>query len=124
MERINADGLSRLPSFSHAVVAGDTVYVSGCLGTLPDSMELAPGGTGAETTQTLANLQTILEEAGSSLDRVVKVNVYLADMGTFNEMNAAYLDVFSEAPPARITVGGVNLALGGAVEIDCIAVLA
>lgn len=124
MERINVDGLARLPSFSHAVVAGDTVYVSGSLGTVPDTMELAPGGTGPQTTQTLANIEKILEAAGSSLRQVVKVNVYLTDMSTFNEMNEAYLEVFADGPPARITVGDADLALGAAVEIDCIAVKA
>jgi 2-iminobutanoate/2-iminopropanoate deaminase len=122
LERINVDGLSRLPSFSHAVVAGDTIYVSGSLGTNNESMELVPGGTGPQTAQTLANIATILEGSGASLEQVVKVNVYLADMSTFGEMNEAYLEVFGEAPPARITVGGVDLALGAAVEIDCIAV--
>lgn len=122
MERIDVDGLARLPSFSHAVVAGDTIYVSGSLGTEADNMELVPGGTGPQTTQTLANIRKILEASGSSLDQVVKVNVYLADMTTFNEMNEAYLEVFGDAPPARITVGGVDLALGAAVEIDCTAV--
>lgn len=122
MELINVTGVARLPVFSHAVVAGDTIYVSGSLGTSPDTMELVPGGTGPETTQTLANIRAILEAAGSSLEDVVKMNVYLSDMATSNEMNEAYLKVFGEAPPARITVGGVDLALGAAVEIDCIAV--
>lgn len=122
MERIVVDGLARLPSFSHAVVAGDTIYVSGVLGTLPDSMDLAPGGTGPQTTQTLLNIETILNECGASLDDVAKVNVFLSDIDTFSEMNEAYLEVFADAPPARITVGGVDLALGGAVEIDCIAI--
>ena len=120
MEKIVVDGLVRLPSFSHAVVAGDTIYVSGSLGTLPDSMELAPGGTGPETTQTLRNIESILEASGASLADVVKVNVYLSDISTFNEMNEAYLEVFAD-PPARITVGGLDLVLGAAVEIDCIA---
>lgn len=121
MERIIVDGLARLPTFSHAVVAGETIYVSGSLGTLPDSMELTEGGTGPETTQTLRNIERILKECGASLADVVKVNVYLSDIKTFNEMNDAYLGVFGESPPARITVGGVDLALGAAVEIDCIA---
>lgn len=122
MELINVTGLARLPAFSHAVVAGDTIYVSGSLGTLPDTMDLVPGGTGPETTQTLANIRIILEAAGSSLEDVVKVNVYLSDMATYHEMNEAYLEIFGDAPPARITVGGVDLALGAALEIDCIAV--
>jgi len=121
MEKIIADGLARLPSFSHAVVAGDTIYVSGSLGTLPDSMELVPGGVGPETTQTIANISQILAECGATTDDIVKVNVYVSDMSTFNEMNDAYLEAFAGSPPARITVGGVDLALGAAVEIDCIA---
>ena len=121
MEKIAVDGLARLPSFSHAVIAGDTIYVSGSLGTLPNSMELIPGGAGPETTQTLSNIEAILHASGASLEDVVKVNVYVSDMATFNEMNNAYLDVFGASPPARITVGGVDLALNAAVEIDCIA---
>lgn len=121
MEKVVVDGLARLPSFSHAVVAGDTIYVSGSLGSLPGSMELAEGGTGPQTTQTLRNIEEILKSCGAGLSDVVKMSVYLSDMGTFNEMNDAYLEVFGESPPARITVGGVDLALGAAVEIDCIA---
>lgn len=121
MEKIVVEGLARLPSFSHAVVAGDTIYVSGSLGTLPDSMELIPGGAGPETTQTLSNIEAILHASGASLDDVVKVNVYVSDMAAFNEMNSAYLEAFGDSPPARITVGGVDLALDAAVEIDCIA---
>ncbi|HEX9847683.1 MAG TPA: RidA family protein [Acidimicrobiia bacterium] len=121
MEKVVVDGLARLPAFSHAVVAGDTIYVSGSLGTLPDSMTLATGGTGPETTQTLKNVEMILQGCGASLADVVKVNVFVSDMATFNEMNDAYLEVFGESPPARTTVGGVDLALGAAIEIDCIA---
>jgi len=69
----------------------------------------------------LINLEAILGNCGASLRDVVKVNVYLSDMVTFDEMNHAYLEVFAEFPPARISVGGVGLALGAAVEIDCIA---
>lgn len=121
MEKIVVDGMARLPSFSHAVIVRDTIYVSGTLGTLPDTMELAPGGTAAETSQTLENMRTILEACGATVDDIVKVSVYLSDISTFTEMNQAYLDFFSGPPPARITVGGVDLALGAAVEIECIA---
>lgn len=124
MEKIVVEGMAQLPSFSHAVVAGDTIYVSGTLGTLPGSMELAPGGIGPETTQTIENIAAILDGCGAALADIVKVNVYIHDMGAFNEMNQAYLEFFAGSPPARITVGGVDLALGAAVEIDCIAVKA
>ncbi len=119
--RVNVEGLARLPAFSHAVVAGDFIYVSGTLGVKPNSMELVEGGTGPETTQTLHHIETILEACGASLNDVVKVSIFLADMGTFEDMNEAYLKVMSSDPPARITVGRADLALGAAVEIDCIA---
>ena len=121
MEKVIAPGLARLPSFSHAVLAGDFIHVSGSLGTVGEMTDLVPGGTGPQTAQVLENIRRVLEACGAGLDDVVKVNVYLHDMGTFNEMNDAYLAVFEASPPARITVGGVDLALGAAVEIDCIA---
>ena len=118
---IIADGLGRLPQFSHATVAGELIFVSGTLGTLGEAFELAPGGTGPQTTQTLKNIETILRAAGAEMSDVVKVSVYLADMTTFQEMNEAYSRFFPESPPARITVGGAVLALGAAVEIECVA---
>lgn len=120
-ETVSAEGLGRLPQFSHATVAGELIFVSGTLGTQREGFELAPGGTGPETTQTLRNIQTILRAAGADLVDVVKVSVYLRDMSTFAEMNRAYGEFFPEDPPARITVGGAELALGAAVEIECIA---
>ncbi len=119
--KVNVDSLGRLPAFCHAVVAGELIYVSGTLGTKPGGLELVEGGTRAETAQTLRNIETILKECGAALADLVKVNVYLADMKTFAEMNAAYLEVIGSEPPARITVGGVDLALGAAVEIDGVA---
>ncbi|MBW2290764.1 MAG: RidA family protein [Deltaproteobacteria bacterium] len=116
-----ADGLGRLPQFSHAVVAGELIFVSGTLGTVGESFELAAGGTGAQTTQTLENIRKILSAAGAELSDVVKVSVYIADIDTFGEMNEAYTPFFPGEPPARITVGGAVLALGAAVEIECIA---
>ena len=121
MKKINVAGMAKLPAFSHAAVVGDTIYVSGSLGTLPNSMELAPGGIGPQTAQTLENIQAILRACGAEMKDVAKVNVYLTDMSGFLEMNDAYLKVFAESPPARITVGVAELALGASVEIDCIA---
>jgi 2-iminobutanoate/2-iminopropanoate deaminase len=102
-------------------VAGDFIYVSGTLGTKPDSMELAEGGTGPETTQALRNIEVILTACGASLADLVKVNIFLADMQTFAEMNEVYLAVMGADSPARLTVGRAALALGAAVEIDGIA---
>jgi 2-iminobutanoate/2-iminopropanoate deaminase len=121
VKKVNVSGLARLSAFCHAVVAGDFIYVSGTLGTKPDSMELAEGGTGPETTQSLQNIGIILKECGASLADLVKVNVFLADIQTFSEMNEAYLEAMGSDPPARITVGRAGLALGAAVEIDAVA---
>jgi 2-iminobutanoate/2-iminopropanoate deaminase len=121
LRKVNVDGLGRLPAFCHAVVAGDFIFVSGTLGVRPRSMDLVEGGTGPETTRTLRNIEAVLKDCDASLNDVVKVNVFLADMSTFAEMNEAYLGVMGSDPPARITVGRAELALGAAVEIDCIA---
>lgn len=122
-KNIVVERLARLPVFCHATIAGDFIYVSGTLGAIPGTMDLIEGGTGPQTEQTLRNIETILAECGASLENLVKVNVFVADIDTFAEMNAAYSAVFGEDPPARITVGRVDLALGAAVEIDAVAYL-
>jgi 2-iminobutanoate/2-iminopropanoate deaminase len=117
---VNVDGVGRLSAFSHAVVAGDHIYVAGTLGT--DGDALVPGGVGPETTQILRNFERILAGVRATLDDVVKCGVFLTDMSTFGEMNDAYTAVFGlENPPARITVGCSGLAIGAGVEIDCVA---
>ena len=119
--KVNVPGLGKLPAFCHAVVAGDFIYVSGTLGTKTGTFELVKGGTGPETTQTLRNIEAILKGCGAGLEHLVKLSVFLADMATYGEMNAAYLAVIGADPPCRITVGRAALALGAAVEIDAIA---
>jgi len=121
IRRVVVEGLGRLPQFCHATIAGGWIYVSGTLGTIPGSMDLVDGGTGPETTQTMRNIETILDACGATLGDVVKASVFLADMDTFPAMNAAYSDIMGTDPPARITVGRAGLALGGAVEIECVA---
>lgn len=121
MEAVNVDGLARHPAFSHAVVASETIHVSGTLGTVADSMSLARGGVGAQTAQVLENLERILGACGAGLADIVKMTVYLSNIADFDEMNDAYVEVFTESPPARITIGGVELALGAAVEMECTA---
>lgn len=120
VHRLVVDGLGRLPQFSHAAVTDDLVFVSGTIGTT-EGLTLAPGGIGPETTQTLRNIERILAAAELGWDAVAKVDVHLADMAEFDAMNEAYGAFFPGDPPARITVGGVQLALGARVEIDCVA---
>ena len=123
VRKVNVDGLVRLPAFSHATVVGDQVFVAGTLGTAPGTDELVAGGVGPETAAVLRNFETILDACGCGLADVAKVNVYLTDMGGFAEMNEAYIAAFGDDPPARITVGCAELALGASVEMDCTAFL-
>jgi 2-iminobutanoate/2-iminopropanoate deaminase len=120
---VNVTDVAGLSAFSSATIAGQQVFVSGTLGTQPGRLELVEGGTGPQTLQALRNMELILRGCGCALADVAKVNVYLTDMSTFGEMNEAYMSVFSAEPPARITVGCNGLALGAAVEMDCIAFL-
>ena len=112
-------GKSSLP-FSAAVRVGNMLYLSGQMGTDADS-RLVPGGIEAETRATLANMKAVLERHGSSLDRVVKCTVMMADMSEWPAMNAVYIPHFPVHLPARSAFGASSLALGGRVEIECIA---
>jgi reactive intermediate/imine deaminase len=114
--------LEGLP-FSSAVRVGNMIYLSGQVGAIPGTRELAPGGVAAETKQTLENIKQVLDYAGSSLDRVVKCTVFLQDINDYAAMNEVYASYFQEEPPARSTVAGSGLALGAQVEIECIALV-
>jgi 2-iminobutanoate/2-iminopropanoate deaminase len=107
--------------FSAAVRVGHLLYVSGQMGTNDTGTQIVPGGIEAETRQTLANMKAILERHGSSLSRVVKCTVMMADMSEWPAMNGVYVQHFPEHLPARSAFGCAGLALGGRVEIECIA---
>lgn len=109
----------KLP-FSEAVRVGNLLFLSGQLGIVPGTGKLAPGGIGPETMQTLENIRMTLEKYGSTMDRVVKCTVFLADMAEWPAMNAVYKDFFVN-PPARSALGANGLALDARVEIECIA---
>jgi len=115
--------LEGLP-FSSAVRAGNLIFLSGQVGVPPGSNRVVGGGVAAETRQTFENIERVLEQAGSSLDRVVKCTVFLKNIDDYAEMNAVYATYFPEQPPARSTVAGSGLALGALVEIECIALAA
>jgi len=106
--------------FSSAVRVDNTLYLSGNIGNLPGSNELAPGGIQAETRQTMENIKTVLEQFGSSMNQVVKCTVFLADIGEWAAMNEVYRTYFRNAP-ARSALGSSGLALNARVEIECIA---
>jgi 2-iminobutanoate/2-iminopropanoate deaminase len=109
--------------YSVAIRSGGLIFVSGTLGMDPETGELVPGGIDAQTRKVLENLSNILKAGGSSLDRVVKTTVFLADMSEFPNMNAVYAEFFVHEPPARSTVEVAALPKGAAVEIEAIATL-
>ena len=109
--------------FSGAVRVGQTVYLSGSIGNVPGKMQLVEGGLEAETRQTLENIAQSLEVAGGTLDDIVKCTIFLDDISQWSAFNEVYREYFGEKPPARSALGADGLALGAAVEIDCIAVL-
>jgi 2-iminobutanoate/2-iminopropanoate deaminase len=108
--------------YSQAIVANGFVYSSGQIGIVPQTGRLIEGGSEAEARQALDNLDAVLKEAGSSLEKAVKVNVYLTNIDDFAEVNALYMKYFHDAPPARSCVGVATLPLGAKVEIDAIAI--
>ena len=107
--------------YSQAIRVGDLVFVSGQLALRPGESELTGGGIGPQTEQVLANLQAILEEAGSGLDRLVKTTVYLANLDDFAGMNEVYARHVGDQPPARATIEVSALPSGAKVEIEAIA---
>jgi 2-iminobutanoate/2-iminopropanoate deaminase len=99
---------------------GGLIFTSGQLGLDPASGNMVAGGIDAETRQALSNLKSVLEDADSGLEQVVKTTVFLKDMNDFPRMNAIYGEFFPENPPARSTLQVAALPKGGMVEIEAI----
>lgn len=118
-EKLNVSRNFNLPH-SPGIRAGDFIFLSGMLSTDPQTGERSPGTMAHETRQTLTNMRHLLESNGSSLERVVKINVLIYDMLEFENMNAVYRQFFPKDPPARTTCG-VQLSAGMKIEIECIA---
>jgi 2-iminobutanoate/2-iminopropanoate deaminase len=116
---VNTASVGRWPTYSHAIVAGDTIYLSGVLGTDADRIDLVEGGVEAQTARAFDHVAAVLEEAGASLLDVIKVTVYLADISDFLAMDTIYAQRLPHAP-ARVTVEA-KLALDAAVEVEVIA---
>ena len=107
--------------YSQAVVEGEFIFVAGQGPTNPQTGKLELGDVRSETKRTFENLRAILQVAGSSLDDVMKCNVYLRDINDFAAMNEVYATFFSAPFPARTTIQAGALPGGIAVEIECIA---
>jgi reactive intermediate/imine deaminase len=109
-------------TYSQAVRAGNTVYLSGQIGLQPDSMELIAGPVEAQIRQVIENLAAVAQAAGGSLTDMVKLTVYLTDLGNFASVNKIMAEYFSEPYPARAAVEVAALPRGAAVEIEAILV--
>ena len=108
--------------FSPAVRVGNLLFLSGQIGTKPDaSGEVVAGGIQPETRQALENIRELLGRVGSSMDKVVKCTVFMADMKEWPAMNEVYATFFPTNKPARSAFGATGLALNARVEIECIA---
>ena len=107
--------------YSQAIKIGNFVFTAGQLGLDPASGNIVEGGVEAETRRSLQNLTAVLQQAGTSLAKVVKTTVFLRDMNDFAKMNAVYGEFFPSNPPARSTVQVARLPKDGAVEIEVVA---
>ena len=113
----------KVAPFSHAVRAGDYLFITGQMPTLKnDNTKLVDGGIEAQTHQVMKNLIDVLNAAGSSLEKVIFARVYLVNFGDFDKMNSIYASYFEQDKlPARTCIGVTGLAVGASVEIDFIA---
>jgi len=110
-------------TYSQAVKAGDTVYLSGQIPLVPSTMEMVAGGVDAQIRQVFDNLHAVAQAAGGNLSDVVKLNVYLVDLGNFPMINEIMAEYFSQPYPARAAVGVSALPKGAEVEMEAVIVL-
>ncbi len=111
---------SAIGPYSQGIITGNLVFTAGQGGVIPGTKTVVEG-VEAQTRQTLENVKAILEAAGTSMDRIVKTTVYLADINDFAAMNGVYTTFFPSAPPARTTIQAAALPMGLLVEIEAIA---
>lgn len=112
---------SAIGPYSQAIQVGNLVYTSGQLPIDPSTGSFPDGGIKEQTRQSLLNIQSILQEAGLTMDNVVKTLVFLSDMNDFVEMNSVYSEFFKAPFPARSAVAVKTLPKGALVEIEAVA---
>ena len=110
-------------TYSQAVKVDDTVYISGQIPLDPTSMEIVEGGIEAEIKRVFDNLQAVAEAAGGSLADVVKLNIFLTDLGNFPTVNELMATYFQQPYPARAAIGVAALPKGVGVEMDAVLVI-
>lgn len=107
--------------FSPVVKVGNVLYLSGQIGNVPGTRQLADTGIAGQTRQALENIKAVLSHAGSSLERVAKCTVFVVDIRDYGKVNEVYATYFPKDPPARSFIAGSGLALGARIEIECLA---
>ena len=122
-EPITAEGLPAAGPYSHAMRAGNLVFLSGQVHMDPDSGELTGDSPGDRARRCLDNLTRVAEAAGAGLQDAVRVTIYVTDMSEFAAINEAYGAYWESDPPARVTVGVAALPLGASVEMDAVIAL-
>lgn len=123
-DRVQTDNAPKaIGPYSQAIIANGFVFASGQIPLDPDTMQLIEGGVREQTERVMKNLKAVLEASGSSLDRIVKTTVFLADLNDFSDMNEVYGSFLGDMPPARSTVEVSRLPRDVRVEIDAIALI-
>ena len=123
-EAVSAPGApAAIGPYSHAVRAGELLFCSGQIPLDPASGELVGATAAEQARRCMENLRAVCEAAGASLQRAVRVTVYMTDLQAFAEVNEVYAGFFSEQPPARVAVGVAALPRGAYVEIDAVVAL-
>lgn len=117
------DAPQAIGTYSQAIRAGNTVYLSGQIPLDPRTMELVTGGFEAQARRVFENLGAVAAAAGGTLANAVKLNIYLTDLGNFAELNRVMAEYFTAPYPARATLGVASLPRGAAVEVDAVLVL-
>jgi 2-iminobutanoate/2-iminopropanoate deaminase len=117
------DAPAAIGPYSQAVRAGNLLFVSGQLPLDPATGQFVAGDIAAMTRQIFTNIQAVLSAAGTSLDKIVKTTVFLADLEDFQAMNGAYAEFFSAEPPARSTIQVARLPRDARIEIEVIAIV-
>jgi len=110
-------------TYSQAVKVGNTVYLSGQIPLLPDTMEMVQGGIVADIEQVFKNLSAVCEAAGGTLNQIVKLNIFLTDLNHFPAVNEIMAQYFQKPYPARAAIGVASLPKGAAVEMDAVLVV-
>lgn len=116
------DAPKAIGPYSQAIMAGNTLYVSGNIAIDPETGKMDTLNLETETRRVMSNLGAILKEAGMSYDNIVKATIFMTDINNYRQINTIYAEYFKDKPPAREAIQVVALPAGAHVEVSCVAV--